>query len=270
MSTPLMSTSVKSTTLSSTTTLALQNVTLDIPILDVNKSFRKTVFNYCVGGRILQDSNKKNQVSIRALEDLNFTLKSGDKVGLIGQNGAGKTSLLKLLAGVYKPTSGRIKSIGKITPLLTIGTGLDWDDSGEDNISTIGMYLGMTPKEIANNKENIIQFSGLGDFIKLPVRTYSNGMMLRLCFSIATALSPEILLLDEGINAGDAQFAEGAKRRLEDFYNRLDILVVASHSDDLIRQLCNKAMLLEHGRIIEFGEVNEVINHYHSRKANIA
>ncbi len=144
--------------------------------------------------------------------------------------------------------------------------GLDLDDSGLENIATVGMYLGMTAEEITRKKEDIIAFSGLGDFIELPVRTYSAGMQVRLSFAIATALNPEILLMDEGIGMGDAQFTENAKIRLEAFYNRLHILVIASHSDDLIRQLCNKAMLLEHGKIVAYGDVESIFERYHGKK----
>lgn len=245
--------------------IELKNVTLDIPIFDVSKSFRKSLFNYCTGGRVIQDANNTKSVSIRALENVSFRLEKGDRLGLIGHNGSGKTSLLRVLAGVYKPDIGTLSFRGKVTSLFNIAIGMDMDDTGIENISTIGMYLGMTTKEIESKKADVIKFSGLGDFIGLPVRTYSNGMLVRLSFAIATTLDPEILLMDEGIGAGDAQFAEGAKARLEEFYRRLDVLVIASHSDDLIRQLCNKAMLLEHGKVIVYGGVEEVIETYHKR-----
>lgn len=246
------------------TYLELENVTLEIPIFDINRSFRKSVFNYCSGGQIIQSSESR-AVSVRALENVNLHLQKGDRLGLVGHNGAGKTSLLRTLAGVYQPSFGRMRHKGKITPLFNMSIGLDMDDTGVENISNIGMYLGMNPKEIALKKDNIIEFSGLSDFIHLPVRTYSAGMQIRLSFAIATAIDPEILLMDEGIGAGDAQFAEGAKVRLDEFYGKLDILVIASHSDDLIRQLCNKAMLLEHGKILAYGDVEEVLKIYHSK-----
>lgn len=245
--------------------IELKNVTLDIPIFDINRSFRTSVFRYCTGGKIIQDARNTNKVSVRALENINIRIENGDRVGLIGHNGAGKSTLLKLLAGVYKPTHGRMRSHGIITPLFNISAGLDLDDTGEENISIVGMYLGMSPAEIALKRDNIINFSDLGDYIKLPVRTYSSGMLVRLCFAIATAIDPGILLMDEGISAGDAQFAESARRRLNEFYNRLDAMVIASHSDDLIRQLCNKAMLLEHGKIVAYGEVESVLKTYHER-----
>lgn len=246
-----------------TACIELKNVNLDIPIFDVSRSFRTSMFKYCTGGRIIENSGKSGIVNIRALEDITFSLQKGDRLGLVGHNGAGKTTLLRVLAGVYKPSQGKIRCNGKITSLFNMSIGMDLDDTGFENISTVGMYLGMTRKEIAEKREDIIAFSGLGDFIGLPVRTYSSGMLVRLSFAIATTLDPEILLMDEGIGAGDAQFAEGARARLEAFYSKLDTLVIASHSDDLIRQLCNKAVLLEHGRMIAYGAVEEILRIYH-------
>jgi len=242
--------------------LEASNITLDVPIFDVDKSFRKSIINYCTGGQIMVDPTKNRQVNVRALENVNFQLVSGDRLGLIGHNGAGKTSLLRILAKVYSPSKGHLTSNGKVTSLFNMSIGLELDDTGIENISTVGMYLGMTPKEIENKRAEIIEFSDLGDFIHLPIRTYSSGMQLRLSFAIATALEPEILLLDEGISAGDALFAEKAKTRIDEFYKRLNILVIASHSDTLIKKLCNKALLLEHGKVKAYGNVDDVLETY--------
>ena len=246
-----------------TTFIKLNNVTIDIPIFDVSRSFRTTMARKIIGGSI--QKNATQPVSVRALEDITFSLKSGDRLGLIGHNGAGKTTLLRVLAGIYKPSKGQISTCGRISSLFNTSLGLDLDDTGLQNISTIGMYLGMQKNEIENKTDEIIEFSELGDFIHLPVRTYSSGMMARLSFGIATSLNPEILLLDEGIGAGDASFAEKAKQRLDQFYQRMDILVMASHSDALIKQLCTKAILLEHGHIVSYGETSEIIDEYHER-----
>lgn len=244
--------------------LTLENVGLDIPIFDVQRSFRKSILKYCIGGKIIH-SNDSKKINVRALENISFRLNEGDRLGVIGHNGAGKTTLLRILAGIYTPSTGHIHHQGKLTSLFNASLGLDLDETGEENISNIGMYLGMSPHEIASKKEAIVDFSGLGDFIQLPVRVYSAGMQLRLSFSIATAIEPEILIMDEGIGAGDAQFAQHAQERLQAFYNKSNILVIASHSDALITQLCNKAMLLEHGKIIFLGEVQEALDIYHSR-----
>lgn len=244
------------------TFLEVDSLTIDIPIFSMARTFRSTLANRFIGGQIHQ--NKKNhQVSVRALDNISFRLNEGDRLGLIGHNGAGKSTLLRVLAGVYKPLLGSYRHQGSITPLFNIGIGLDIDDSGHDNIYSTGMYLGMTRQEVERKKQGIIEFSELGDFIKLPVRTYSTGMSTRLSFAIATALEPDILLMDEGIGAGDASFADKAQRRLESFYSKMKILVIASHSDELLRKLCNKAMLLEHGKIICAGEIEPVIERYH-------
>lgn len=249
--------------------LKLENVTLEIPIFDASRSFRKSLLQYCTGGQIIRDPKQSSKVQIRALDNISFEIRAGDRVGLIGHNGSGKTSLLKVLAGVYKPLIGKVTSRGRITPFFSISVGLDGDDTGEENISTIAMYLGMSPKEIKIRKNDIIEFSGLGDFIYLPVRTYSAGMHARLSFAIATALHPEILLMDEGITSVDEQFSEAAKARIEEFYNNLEILVIASHSNDLIRKMCNKAILLEHGRLLAFGKVEEILNMYQRNVHNL-
>ncbi len=246
------------------TFLEVNDLTVDIPIFNTGRSFRSTLMNRYIGGKINQDE-KSGRVSVRAIDNISFRLEQGDRLGLIGHNGSGKTTLLRLLAGVYRPMTGTYHYQGKITPLFNISIGLDLDDSGLDNIYTIGMYLGMSKQEVRQKKEGIIAFSELGDFIHLPVRTYSAGMSTRLSFAIATALDPDILLMDEGIGAGDANFAEKAQERLESFYSKMSIMVIASHAEALIRKLCNKAMLLEHGKMIAFGGVDEISKLYKER-----
>ncbi|OGO93222.1 MAG: ABC transporter ATP-binding protein [Coxiella sp. RIFCSPHIGHO2_12_FULL_44_14] len=246
------------------TYLEVERLTVDIPIYHTSRSFRSVLANR-LGGKI--NRQKTGQVSIRALDNISFRVEHGDRLGLIGHNGAGKTTLLRLLAGVYKPLQGIYRFQGKITPLFNISIGLDLDDTGIDNIFTIGTYLGMPKTEIRHKKNEIIEFSELGDFIRLPVRTYSTGMMTRLSFAIATAINPDILLMDEGIGAGDASFAEKAQKRLESFYSRMNILVIASHAEELIRRLCTKAILLEHGKMIACGAVEYVLELYRTRPA---
>lgn len=241
----------------------INSLTMDIPIYNTKRSFRSELANR-LGGTI--NCNKKpGMVSVRALDKVSFRVEEGDRLALIGHNGAGKTTLLRLLAGVYKPLVGTYRYRGRITPLFNISIGLDMDDTGIDNIFTIGMYLGMSKKEIQQKKQGIVDFSELGDYIHLPVRTYSVGMMTRLSFAIVTSIDPDILLMDEGIGAGDTRFAEKAKARLENFYSRTKILVIASHAEDLIRRLCNKAILLEHGKLIAYGEVNDILQLYRKR-----
>ncbi|MDP3561065.1 MAG: ABC transporter ATP-binding protein [Legionellaceae bacterium] len=240
--------------------LDVRNVTVDIPVFDSSRSLRKSLYNR-LGGTIKQTTGK--HVCVRALDNISFRLEEGDRVGLVGHNGAGKSTLLNVLAGIYLPHTGSIKTSGKVTPLFNISLGLDIDDTGYENIYTIGMYLGLTRQIIDSKRDDIIAFSELGDFIHLPARTYSSGMLLRLSFAIVTSLETDILLMDEGIGVGDANFAKKATERLESFYEKIGILVIASHSDDLIKKMCNKAILLEHGKIIKIGPVNDILEMYH-------
>jgi len=245
-------------------------VTIEIPIYDSNRSFRKALFNRYSGklGGVIQQSSGKH-VHVRALHEINFRLEEGDRLGLIGHNGAGKSTLLNVLAGIYIPHRGTVNINGRVTPLFNPSLGLDPDDTGYENIYTIGMFYGLTKQAIHDKCDEIIAFSELGDFIHSPARTYSSGMLLRLSFAIVTSLNPEILLMDEGIGAGDAGFAHKVAERLESFYNKINILVLASHSNELIKQMCNKAMLLEHGKIIKLGAVDEVIDLYNERNSRL-
>ena len=179
-------------------------------------------------------------------------------MGLIGHNGAGKTTLLRVMAGAYHPTSGRMYVEGRLTPLLNLTPGMETEDTGLDNITTIGMLLGMSREYITSKTQQIVEFSELGDYIHLPVRTYSTGMQARLAFSIATSLDPGILLLDEGIAAADAAFSEKASQRVKELTSRTEILVLASHSDSLIDEMCDRAALLHHGKLVEFGPIKTV------------
>jgi ABC-type polysaccharide/polyol phosphate transport system ATPase subunit len=175
--------------------------------------------------------------------------------------------LLKVLAGVYTPDSGSLSIQGRVSPLFNSAPGLDPDDNGYENIKTCGMFLGMSSEEINRKLPDIMDFCELGEYLELPVRTYSTGMVARLGFAIATAIEPDILLLDEGLGSGDARFAARAEARLQALIQRTRVLVLASHSDALIKSMCNRAILLEKGRLIEAGPIDEVINRYHERPA---
>lgn len=244
------------------TQIILDHASVEFPIFGASKNLRISLIHGLTGGKILPKSMSVKMPFVKALEDINLELRSGDRIGLIGHNGAGKSTLLRVLAGVYQPTSGRIFVDGRITPLLNQTPGMDQEDSGYENIITVGMLLGMSFMEITDKAEEIIEFSGLGDYIHLPMRTYSSGMQARLGFSICTSINPGILLLDEGIGAADAQFAEKASLRVKQLVEQTEILVLASHSDAIIESMCDRAALLHHGRLLELGPVAEVVKAY--------
>jgi ABC-type polysaccharide/polyol phosphate transport system ATPase subunit len=242
--------------------IKLNHASVDFPVFGAAKNLRLALIGGLTGGKILPKSLQTKAVTVKALDDISLELKSGDRIGLVGHNGAGKSTLLRVLAGVYQPTSGLIDIEGRITPLLNQTPGMEIEDSGYENIITIGMLLGMSRLEIINKASEIIEFSGLGDYIHLPIRTYSTGMQARLGFSICTALEPGILLLDEGIGAADAQFADKASKRVKGMVEQTEILVLASHSESMIESMCNRAALIHHGQLMELGPVDQVMKAY--------
>jgi ABC-type polysaccharide/polyol phosphate transport system ATPase subunit len=245
--------------------VVVDSVTIDFPIYgSTHRSLRQTLFAR-TGGLIRREGARQKRVVVRALDKISFELSHGDRLALIGHNGAGKSTLLKALAGVYWPDSGSIGIEGRISPLFVSAPGLDLEDSGYENIKTCGMFLGMTSEEVDRKAPDIAEFCELGEYLELPVRTYSAGMVTRLCFAIATAIDPDILLLDEGLAAGDARFAARAEDRMHALIQRTRILVLASHSDGLIKAMCNRAALMEKGHILAIGPVDEILDQYHSR-----
>jgi ABC-type polysaccharide/polyol phosphate transport system ATPase subunit len=213
-----------------------------------------------VGGRIGHDS--EGRTIINALEDLTFSIRQGDRVGLIGLNGSGKTTLLRVMSGIYEPPKGELVVRGQVMPLFNINEGIDMDATGVEAIQTRGILLGLSRQQIEDCIQDIIEFSDLGNYIDMPIRTYSAGMLVRLAFATATAVHPEILLMDEVIGAGAATFIEKAEARLKTFVEAAGIVVVASHSRDILQRWCNKAILLHQGRMIEFSDVDTVIEAY--------
>ena len=203
-----------------------------------------------------------DRINVRALSDVSVDIVSGDRVGLIGLNGAGKTTLLKVLAGVYEPSQGRFISSGNVSSLLDIQVGLNPDATGRENIVLRGMYMGIHPQEMRARVDEVAEFTELGHYIDMPVRTYSAGMMIRLAFSISTCIPPDILIMDEWLTAGDAQFLDKAQRRVEEFVRGSSILVLASHSTQLVEQWCNRAILLHQGGLMTIGPVKEVVAAY--------
>jgi ABC-type polysaccharide/polyol phosphate transport system ATPase subunit len=242
----------------------LENVNAHFPIYGAQqRSLRKVIFRRATGGSIEREGKNDDRITVKALSNISLTLRDGDRVGLVGHNGAGKSTLLKLMAGIYEPVSGTIRVEGRITPLFDVMPGLDGEDTGYENIITSGMLIGLTREQIEAKIPEIEEFCELGEYLTLPVRTYSTGMTMRLGFSLATAFDPGVLLMDEGIGTGDQRFVERAESRMKDFVGRSRILVLASHSDRMIRQMCNKAIWMEAGKIVAFGRVNEICDKYH-------
>jgi ABC-type polysaccharide/polyol phosphate transport system ATPase subunit len=253
--------------MSETTWLELNDVTVDFPIYGAShRSWRNALLGR-TGGLVRREGNRQQRVVVRALENVSFRLEHGDRLGLLGHNGAGKSTLLRVLAGVYEPTAGRVVTQGRLSPLFTAAPGLDLDDTGYENWRSCGMYLGMSREEVRQKIPEMEEFCELGEYLSLPVRTYSAGMMTRLCFALATAIDPDILLLDEGIATGDARFAERAERRMNAMIARSSILVLASHSEAMIAKMCNKAALMEKGHLIAIGTIKEMSDLYAERTA---
>jgi ABC-type polysaccharide/polyol phosphate transport system ATPase subunit len=223
-------------------------------------SGRRNVPAAAVGGAI--EAERSGKVLIKAIDGLSFSLREGDRLGIIGHNGAGKTTLLRVLAGVYEPVRGRLTMRGNVTPMFSLSDGMDQDATGYENILLRSSVLGFSREAIAEHLDDIAAFSELGDYLDMPVRTYSSGMFVRLGFAIATALDPQILIMDEMIGAGDAKFVSRAETRLKGMIERTGILVVATHSASILRTWCNKAMLLSHGRPVHFGDVAEGLERY--------
>lgn len=237
-----------------------RNVCVDFPIYNAgNRSLKNTVMQAATGGRV--DFGAKETI-IRSLHNVSFSLKPGDRVGLVGHNGAGKSTLLRTLGRVYEPTSGFADIQGDVGSLVDISLGINKEATGRENIFIRGALLGLTKKQIESNFDEIVNFSELGDFIDMPVRTYSSGMHLRLAFSVATIIRPEILLMDEWLSVGDASFNEKAKKRMTDLVESSEILVIASHSRRLIEETCNRALWFEHGVLKMDGSPREVCGAY--------
>ncbi len=243
--------------------ISLKNVSIQIPIYDVGgASLRKAILSKTVGGRFARSGS---HLLVDALQDISFEAHDGDRVALLGNNGSGKSTLLRVLSDVYPATSGTVKVVGDVSPMFDATLGMSMDATGMENIWMCGRIWGLSPAQIKNSLNDITEFTELGDYLNVPVRTYSTGMMLRLAFAIATVRDPEILLLDEIVGVGDAAFFEKAFNRLQGIIRRSQILFLASHADDILRIVCNKAIWLDHGKLIQFGEFEEIVAAYRNK-----
>lgn len=237
--------------------IRLRDVSVEFPIYSGgSRSLKKLLFNTTTQGNIARDA--RDRITVQALSQIDLDIKHGDRLAIIGANGAGKSTLLKVLAGIYAPTHGQIYANGQVSALLTASVGLSPDATGRENIINRGMFMDVHPRDMRTRVDEIAAFSELGYYIDMPVRTYSSGMMIRLCFAVATSLRPEILLMDEWLAAGDAAFLAKARQRMEEFVSSTSILVLASHSMPLLREWCNRAVLLDRGRIVAAGAVGEI------------
>lgn len=243
--------------------IRVENLYLDYPLVGVsNHSLKNRILGAATGGLI---SSGAGVSIVNALHDISFSLAEGDRLGLVGHNGAGKSTLLKTLAGIYEPTAGSVVTQGKIVSTLNLSLGMEAEATGIENIIIRGLMLGMKRSEIEEKMEDIAAFTELGEYLHMPVRIYSSGMATRLAFGTVTAMSSDILLMDEVIGTGDVTFIEKAERRLNEFINRSKIIVLASHSEAVIRQFCSKALLLERGGMVAIGATDEVFELYRQR-----
>ena len=249
-----------------TARLHLRDLSVEFPIYSgSSRSLKKVLFNTAAQGNLARDA--RDRITVQALTGITLDIEHGDRLAVIGANGAGKSTLLKVLAGIYAPTGGHLHAHGRVSALLTASVGLNPDATGRENIITRGMYMDVHPRDMRARVDEIAEFTELGYYIDMPVRTYSSGMMVRLCFAVATSLRPEILLMDEWLAAGDAAFLAKARRRMEEFLAGTSILVLASHSLPLLEEWCSRAILLEQGRVVATGPVGEVAALYASRSS---
>ncbi len=242
------------------TRLLVEDVSISFPLYHIEaRSLKKTVVA-AASGRLGQDT--KHRLTVEALKNISFSLSSGDRVGFVGSNGAGKTTLLRAMAGIYEPVSGSITIDGAVTALLDANQGLNMDLSGNENIRLRALFNGLSEADIRQLQANVAEFAGLDQFLQLPVRTYSSGMIIRLGFGLATAIKPQILLMDEWMLAGDASFMDKAQQRLETVVQGAEILVLSSHNTDIIKRWCNRVIWMDSGRIRADGTPADVLKAY--------
>ena len=234
---------------------------VEFPIFNATgRSLTSSILKVATGGML--DSDPNGRVLVKALTNISFSLHEGDRVALLGHNGAGKSTLLRALGRVYAPTKGTAEIVGRVGSLIDINLGINPEATGRENVFIRGQLLGLTKKEISTKYQEIVDFAELGNFMEMPVRTYSTGMHLRLAFAVSTVVRPEILLMDEWLSVGDADFQHKAEARLMELVSETKILVIATHSRALVESVCNRAIWLEHGQIKMDGPASEVSKAY--------
>jgi lipopolysaccharide transport system ATP-binding protein len=241
--------------------ISLKQASVVLPIFNSSsRSLTDSLVSAATGGVLT--AQRGGHISIEALKNLDLEISAGDRLGIMGHNGSGKSTLLRLLSGIYEPSSGKIERSGSISSLVDISLGINAESTGRENIFLRGKLMGLSKKEIDEKIDEIIEFSELGDYINLPVRIYSSGMLLRLAFSVSTSITADILIMDEWLSVGDGAFAERASNRLRELVDSSEILVIASHTRSLIEETCNKVVWLEHGVIKKVGPVAEIVPEY--------
>lgn len=234
---------------------------VDIPVFDSRSlSIKSTIGKAITGGRIIAD---RGAVSVRALDGINLRLETGDRVALIGHNGAGKSTLLRLLAGIYRPDAGFVNVEGRVGALLSMHLGMEPDFTGRENLMLVAASLGLSEKERLAIIPEVAEFCELGDFIDLPIQTYSAGMLARLAFGIHTSIAHDIMLIDEVIGAGDIGFHDKMRARLEQMLSKARILVLASHAEDVLRLYCTTGVVMSAGRMSFSGPLDDAFDFYH-------
>lgn len=241
--------------------ISFRNVSIEFPIFNATgRSLTSSILNVATGGKL--DADPSGRVLVNALTGINFSIQEGERVAILGHNGAGKSTMLRALGRVFSPTKGTAEVVGKIVSLIDISLGINPEATGRENVSIRGRLLGLTKQEIVDKYQEIVEFAELGDFMEMPVRTYSTGMHLRLAFAVSTVVRPEILLMDEWLSVGDADFQHKAEARLRELVSETKILVIATHSRELVESVCTRAIWLEHGHIKMDGPASEVSKAY--------
>jgi ABC-2 type transport system ATP-binding protein len=241
--------------------IAVEDVRVSFPIYEARqRSLKNRILSATTGGRIGADA--RHRIVVEALRGISLEVKQGDRLALFGFNGAGKTTLLRVLAGIYEPLTGSVCIHGRVAPLLDASLGIDPEASGYQFIHLRSRYFGLSTREIPALTDEVVDFSELGDFLHLPVRTYSTGMRARLVFAVSTCIAPEILLLDEGVASADAKFMHKASARMDQLVQKAGILVFATHDTELAKHFCTTGLLLEHGRVIALGPIDDVHRSY--------
>lgn len=224
------------------------DIVVEFPIYGAqSRSLKNTFIRAATGGILARDASQR--VVVRAINNVSFSFREGDRVGIIGHNGSGKSTLLRVIAGAYEPTRGIISVQGKVASMLSIAVGMEAEATGLENIYLRGTVMGLKPREIAALTDSIAEFSELGDYLDMPLRTFSSGMYMRLAFAISTSVPADIIVMDEWLSVGDASFYEKAQQRLQDMIDRSKILFLASHDENLIRKNCNTMIRLNHGEM---------------------